>query len=198
LTDLGNAGVPGAPRWSPGGDALVFHLWRHGDADLYLWRRDSGPARPFHSSPADEIFGDWSPDGRWLYFTTNREDGWQIWRMPVAGGEAQRLTRQGGYYSVPTAQGVIFTRERDSGVYRMAAAGGDAEHLFDLAFPSDWGLLAPCDGGLFFVQRDATGAAPHSEQRDSEPLPECGAHPSVAALAVAHHLGSRVIWEAKP
>ncbi|WP_375208126.1 Atxe2 family lasso peptide isopeptidase [Hyphococcus sp.] len=34
----------------------------------------------------------WSADSRWIYFRALREDGVQIWRAPIEGGEAERIT----------------------------------------------------------------------------------------------------------
>jgi dipeptidyl aminopeptidase/acylaminoacyl peptidase len=35
-----------------------------------------------------------SPDGEWIAFTTNRSGSNQVWRIPVAGGEAEQVTHQ--------------------------------------------------------------------------------------------------------
>ena len=40
---------------------------------------------------------DYSPDGKWIYFNSDRGGGWNIWRMPAAGAgpddaQAQRVT----------------------------------------------------------------------------------------------------------
>ena len=34
----------------------------------------------------------WSPDGRQIAFLSNRAEGWDLYTMPAAGGEATRLT----------------------------------------------------------------------------------------------------------
>lgn len=41
----------------------------------------------------------WSPDGRWIAFTTWDDlEGGHIWKVPSAGGNPQRLTREPGEY----------------------------------------------------------------------------------------------------
>jgi TolB protein len=42
-----------------------------------------------------------SPDGQWLYFTSDRGGTPQIYRIPLAGGQAQRITYEGGYNVSP-------------------------------------------------------------------------------------------------
>ncbi len=150
-------GTPGAPRWAPDGKALVFHVWREGTADLFLWKEGDGPARPLFETRADELFADWSPDGRWLYFTSNAESGWQLWRAPITGGSPERLTSQGGYFAQPTLDGeaLIYTRQGDLGVWRVPAVGGEPDRLFSLDAHGDWGHLAVVDDGVFFIRRDA-------------------------------------------
>jgi Tol biopolymer transport system component len=34
---------------------------------------------------------DWSPDGRYIYFPKRVSEGWELWRVPAAGGEAENL-----------------------------------------------------------------------------------------------------------
>ncbi len=34
---------------------------------------------------------DWSPDGRYIYFPKRTTDGWELWRVPVQGGDAENL-----------------------------------------------------------------------------------------------------------
>jgi TolB protein len=34
---------------------------------------------------------DWSPDGRYIYFPKRTPEGWELWRIPVQGGDAENL-----------------------------------------------------------------------------------------------------------
>ena len=72
------------PRVSPDGRYLVFtmgkygyfHIWHH-DADLWLLDLQSGVARPMKelNSPDTESYHSWSSNGRWLVFSSRRDDG---------------------------------------------------------------------------------------------------------------------------
>ena len=72
------------PRISPDGRYLVFtmarygyfHIWHH-DADLWLLDLQSGEARPLQevNSPDTESYHTWSSNGRWLVFSSRRDDG---------------------------------------------------------------------------------------------------------------------------
>ena len=72
------------PRISPDGRFLmftlgsfgVFHIW-HTDADLRLMDLTSGDIRPLDelNSPQTESYHSWSSSGRWVVFSSRRDDG---------------------------------------------------------------------------------------------------------------------------
>ena len=44
-------------------------------------------------NPAYDVYPTWSADGRWVYFSSTRAgQGLHLWRVPAAGGEAERLS----------------------------------------------------------------------------------------------------------
>ena len=72
------------PRISPDGRYLLFtmghygyfHIWHH-DADLWLMDLASGAVQPFAevNSPDTESYHSWSSNGRWIIFSSRRNDG---------------------------------------------------------------------------------------------------------------------------
>jgi dipeptidyl aminopeptidase/acylaminoacyl peptidase len=88
------------PRVSPDGRSVVFVL---SETDLEanrrttdLWILDLGTAgavpRRLTQSPANDASPRWSPDGKSLYFVSTRSGSSQVWRLPLAGGEASQVT----------------------------------------------------------------------------------------------------------
>src|SRR5690606_28834307 len=66
--------------------------------DLWIVGRNGGEARRVTSTPAVESDPHFSPDGRWLAFTSNRDGVEAVYVMPAAGGEQRRLT----WYPAPS------------------------------------------------------------------------------------------------
>jgi Tol biopolymer transport system component len=72
------------PRISPDGRYLmfalaeygVFHIWHH-DGDLWLMDLQTGETRPAEeiNSPDTESYHSWSSNGKWVVFSSRRDDG---------------------------------------------------------------------------------------------------------------------------
>ena len=72
------------PRISPDGRYMLFtmgkygyfHIWHH-DADLWMMDLASGDVRSFSevNSPDTESYHSWSSNGRWIIFSSRRNDG---------------------------------------------------------------------------------------------------------------------------
>ncbi len=75
---------------SPDGKKIVFDLL----GDLYEIPIEGGEAKALTSGLAWDMQPTYSPDGRWLAFTSDRGGGDNIWVMPAKGGEAKAVTRE--------------------------------------------------------------------------------------------------------
>jgi Tol biopolymer transport system component/imidazolonepropionase-like amidohydrolase len=75
---------------SPDGRQIAFSML----GDLYLLPIEGGSARRITTGMAWDVQPRFSPDGRELAFTSDRGGGNNLWRMPVAGGEATQVTRE--------------------------------------------------------------------------------------------------------
>ena len=65
--------------------------------DLYRIGIAGGDEQRLTSDPAHDDGPDYSPDGRWIYFNSDRGGGGNIWRLPAAGAGpndalAERIT----------------------------------------------------------------------------------------------------------
>lgn len=99
----------GSPEVSPDGRHIVAPVSRAVMADdkvltdLWLWSSDGSVQRPLTGDPAAESSPRFSPDGQTLAFVAQRDDDKtpQLYLLPVAGGEARRLTTFATGVSVP-------------------------------------------------------------------------------------------------
>ncbi len=83
--------------WSPDGSTLVYCGQRGDNFDIYAISRDGGPERRLTTHAGHDDGPDYTPDGRWVYFNSDRSSSFDIWRMPAPGAgpkdaKAERVT----------------------------------------------------------------------------------------------------------
>ncbi|HXZ20572.1 MAG TPA: protein kinase [Candidatus Acidoferrales bacterium] len=83
------AGVPYAPRWSPDGQVLRFTLYSENGSDS-IWQVSADgtnlhPLLAGWNNPPAEFFGQWTPDGKYFLFETNRGGHSNLWAIREKG-----------------------------------------------------------------------------------------------------------------
>lgn len=130
-------------RWAADGSALVFASLK--DDQIYVVRaRSREPIRlTSRGHNADPVF---SPDGRYVYFSSDRSGRWQLWRQSVQGGTPEQLTRDDFEnthpYLSPDGSSVAFLSFekgatdrralRDARLRRLSLGDGSVEELAKL------------------------------------------------------------------
>ena len=95
-------GINGAPSFSPDGRKLVITLGgTEGNLDIYTLDLASREKTRLTTHRAIDTEGSWSPDGRYIYFTSDRAGGPQVYRIPATGGTPERITFEGSYNARP-------------------------------------------------------------------------------------------------
>jgi Tol biopolymer transport system component len=123
-----------APRWSPDEKTIAFTEISRGNPDIYLF--DFSLRIPHRLTREDsiDVAWSWSLDGQWLYFFSDRTGRYEVWRLPIAGGDAEQLTREGGAFPLESRNGreiyyMKLTNPRS--VWRRPLEGGDESLLFE-------------------------------------------------------------------
>jgi len=95
-------GINGAPSFSPDGKQLALTLGGiDGNLDIHVLDLATRQTRRLTTHRAIDTESSWSPDGRYVYFTSDRSGGPQVYRVPAAGGTPERVTFEGSYNARP-------------------------------------------------------------------------------------------------
>ena len=114
----------GTPVISPDGNHVMFTVtqtdWKKNRYDTEIWISKDGE-KPFQlTNNPDGNSGnpEWSPDGRWIAFTSSRGNKNQIYAIYTDGGEAFPVTREkngvGGFEWSPDGTKIAFTVMEDT------------------------------------------------------------------------------------
>ncbi|MEA3181180.1 MAG: TolB protein [Gammaproteobacteria bacterium] len=119
------AGINGAPVYSPDGKKLALTLGGSGgNPDIYVLELQTQNLTRITDDPAIDTEAAWAPDGKFIYFTSDRAGGPQIYKIGVNPGDRpKRITFSGNYNARPrlSADGnQLAMVTLDSGNYRVA------------------------------------------------------------------------------
>ena len=134
---------PGAAAWSPDGRELVYSMQGS------LWRQAIGStvATQLTSGPGYDHQPDWSPDGRFVAFSSYRDDAIELWLVELATGKTRPLTSNGAVNVEPRwspdGKRLAFVSTLLGGrwqIYTFDVASGAPGALTPLTDESDSGL----------------------------------------------------------
>lgn len=94
-------------------------LSKDGGSQIFTVNADGSGAQRLTNSNAIDTEPNFSPDGQFVYFTSDRGGSPQIYRVGVGGGEAQRVSFEGSYNVTPRlspdGKSMAFISRRDGG-----------------------------------------------------------------------------------
>jgi Tol biopolymer transport system component len=139
LTDLQ------VPVWSPDGKQLAFTSLRPGNWDIYVMDADCGDLpecrddriRNLSQHTSQDSNPAWSPDGKWIAFTSRRDGNLEVYLVAAEGGEPRNLTNNPNEDSSPAwspdSKQLAFQTNRDrlysDEIYVIDIVNGATERL---------------------------------------------------------------------
>ncbi len=119
----------GDPRWAPDGASLAFFATAEGYASVFSVEVSGGRTHQLTGPGANARPAGYSADGRWLYYASDAEKGWQIWKMRPDGSQASRVTRSGGLSAREDGNGewLYIVRPDRPGLWRLPAGETEGE-----------------------------------------------------------------------
>jgi serine/threonine-protein kinase len=126
LALLGDYGRPDS--WSPDGSTLAYRSARRNESTA-IWTLEPGAGRQpalFYDLPdSDQYESAFSPDGRWLAYTSTETGADEVFVQPFpATGAKVRVTQRGGNFPVwsPDGKGLFYRRSFDKDLNRSHGA----------------------------------------------------------------------------
>jgi tricorn protease len=123
------------PDISPDGTLVAFSYL----GDVWVVPTIGGVARPVTMHEAHDTYPVFSPDGKWLAFSSNRHGSYDVFVVPVQGGKPRRLTYDSASDIVsgwsPDGKNVLFASSRGTDfpsnyqLYSVPVEGGRVRHL---------------------------------------------------------------------
>jgi TolB protein len=96
------AGINGAPIYSPDGKKLALTLsGSNGNLDIYLLDLATQQVARLTTDQGIDTEASFAPDGKAIYFTSDRSGNPQIYRLTLGTNEQRRITFQGAYNARP-------------------------------------------------------------------------------------------------
>jgi TolB protein len=112
-------------------------LSKDGHTQVYVVNADGSGMRRVSNSAGIDTEPQFSADGQYIYFTSDRSGGPQIYRMGANGGDAQRVTFGGSYNISPRISSdgktlaYISRRDGNFQLFVLDLASGQEQRLSD-------------------------------------------------------------------
>jgi len=161
VTKFRGRGV-GGPNWSPDANFIASacrDLSGNGST-LYLIKPDGGGVEPITAGHSLDVVPTWSNDGRFIYFTSTRSGSQALWKMPIHGGSAVRISDGPEWLARESADGKwLYSIRRSSAakfdLARRSLRGTASDEI--LAPVANSRSYAMANDGVYFISAPEDG-----------------------------------------
>ncbi len=151
---------------SPGGAQVAFASTATGNSDIWTQNVDGSNLRQLTNDATADSWPVWSPDGQWIVYTSQREGRQETWRVPAAGGQAEKVVDgffRGDWIRQPTGEGT----------WIVTSNGSDGVRLIDVERKAVVWEMHKAGEGLSLPMFSADGkfvSVPYRESRDRDAI----------------------------
>jgi len=142
------------PGLSPDGSKVVFSY----DSDLWIVSSKGGTATRLTAMDGEELYPRFSPDGKWVAFSSTRNGNYDVYRVSVAGGVIKQLTFHDSSDYVDSwswdSKFIYFTSGRQNSFtsYKVSSDGGTPVRIFGNYFNNIHNIVEdPGSPALYFT-----------------------------------------------
>ena len=158
VTSMAFRSGAGWPRWSPDSRLIAFQGDPQDRPDVLVVPAEGGRSHILTANLFSAAFPNFSRDGRSLYLC--RWDGpeTRVWKMPVSGGPAVRVTTDPAFVPIESPDGrdlyYVAAADRPSALWRLPLTGGTPIKVLDGVLFGNFDVV---DSGIYYLER-VTGA----------------------------------------
>src|SRR5215469_4872722 len=138
--------------------------------DIWVANEDGSAAQRLTDNKASDIYPRFSPDGKWIAFSSNRDGNYDVYVVAADGGRPRQLTFHTANDNVvgwtPDSKRILFSSARGQGafptvatLYTISAEGGMEEPV-----STDWGAngsYSPDGSKLAFTRHPSVWSRQH-------------------------------------
>ncbi|QCX54173.1 S41 family peptidase [Elizabethkingia sp. JS20170427COW] len=161
------------PSLSPDGKTAYFSY----DGDIWQVDSNGGNALRVTALEGEEINPRVSPDGKWLAFSSNQYGNFDVFVMPIQGGEIRQLTFNTAKDEIENwswdSQHIYFTSNRNNnfGSFKVSLKGNTPQALFCNYFNTTNGLAETPSGEYIFTNSTESANQVHRKRYKGENNP---------------------------
>lgn len=91
------------PNWSPSGNLILYQKYENNQWDIWTMKPDGTDKKKVTSGVGDKTDASFSNDGQFIIYSSDADlEFANIYKIPVHGGNSERLTNYGGYDGAPS------------------------------------------------------------------------------------------------
>jgi Tol biopolymer transport system component len=138
------------------GRRISFDSRPNAQAHIFTVDAKGGTPVQVTSDGSEQLVASSSVDGRWIYFSSNLNGSWQVWKIRPGTSEMVQVTTNGGFAPLESPDGryVYYAKARTlPGLWRVPVGGGTEELVLETLKQGYWGYWAVTEVGIYYVDK---------------------------------------------